>query len=475
MTQRVEVRRGAYHDSVRLMQAAAALRRLPGVEEAVVAMATPLNLALLADAGFAAGAIAGAGSDDLVIAVRAVDEAATDGAYRVLDETLASRRHADDVMGAPAPHTMGRIADGVHIALISVPGEHAFVEAMDAVRRGMHVMVFSDNVPVAQEIVLKDAAAAAGVLAMGPDCGTSIVNGVGLGFANDVDAGPVGIVGAAGTGIQQICCLLADAGVGVRHALGTGGRDLSASVAARSTLAALARLDADEHTEVIVLVSKPPAPAVAETVALAAARCRTPTVIAYLGAPGVTLEGAATRALETLGRAAPEWPAWPAASNPHRPGRLVGLFAGGSLRTEAAAIASAVLGPVADTEEANGHRLVDLGADRYTIGRAHPMIDQSIRLDRIAAAAADPATGVILIDVVLGRGAHPDPSAELAPLVRDAVGAGASVIVSLCGTDRDPQGRTGQAATLHAAGAGVYTTNAAATRAAVDLALETPP
>ena len=474
MIEWVEVRRGAYHDSVRLMQATATVQALPGIEDAVVAMATPLNLGLLEGAGFSPDSVAGVGPDDLVVAVRAVDRDTAERAHRTLDEALSSSSRPAEAMSPPPPRTIGRAVADARLALISVPGEHAFVEAMDALRHGAHVMVFSDNVPVSQEAALKEAAADAGVLVMGPDCGTAIVNGIGLGFANVVPPGPVGIVGAAGTGIQQICCLLADAGVGVRHALGTGGRDLSAQVGGASTLAALAVLDEDPDTEVIVVVSKPPALDVAGVVAAAAAACRTPTVVTYLGTPGATLEAAALQALGLLGSTAPEWPAWPVGAGDHRPGSILGLFSGGSLRTEAAAIAATALGSISEVEEGNGHRLVDLGADRYTVGRAHPMIDQSIRIDRLEAAARDVSVGVILLDVVLGRGAHPDPGAELAPVVAHAVGAGAAVVVSLCGTDGDPQGRSRQAAGLCEAGAAVYACNAAATRAAVALVEAVP-
>ena len=437
-------------------------------------MGTPLNLELLAGAGFGDAASAAAGPDDLIVAVRAADEATADDARRALAGVLAPTVKTEGGLEPPPPHTIGAAARDARIAVVSVPGEHAFVEAMDAVDHGLHVMIFSDNVPVSQEVALKEAAAQRGVLVMGPDCGTAIVDGVGLGFANAVAVGPVGIVGAAGTGIQQICCLLADAGVGVRHAIGTGGRDLSAGVAARSTLVALSVLDDDPETRVIVLVAKTPAPEVAAGVAAHARRCRTPAVVVYLGEPGATLEGATGEVLAVLGVTPPSWPAWPSGASEHRPGSLVGLFAGGSLRSEAAAIASATLGNIGDVEEATGHRLVDFGADRYTSGRAHPMIDQSIRLDRLAAAATDPTIGVLLVDVVLGYGAHPDPAADLAPGVAAAVDAGAAVVVSLCGTDRDPQDRDGQATTLRGAGASVYSCNAEATRAAVALAVDRP-
>jgi FdrA protein len=409
-----------------------------------------------------------------VVAVRAVDESAVAAAVATAQRALSGPPPASGggLFTPPPARTAaaaGRAA-GAGLALISVPGPHAFVEAIDAVRAGMHVMVFSDNVPVADEVALKEEAARRDLLVMGPDCGTAIVAGVGLGFANVVDPGPVGLTGASGTGLQQMCCLLDAAGVGVRHALGTGSRDLSAEVGGRSTLRALAALDADPGIEVIVVVSKPPDPTVAARVAAAVAACTTPVVTALLGEPGVTLEGAARETIAALGRDAPEPPSWlPHRTTGARPGVLRGLFSGGTLRDEARAIAVPVVGPVAVDASAGGHRMVDYGDDEYTRGRAHPMIDPSLRLDALAAAVADPVTAVVLLDVVLGHAAHPDPAAELVPLVEGAVAAGIPVVVSLCGSRLDPQGRDRQAETLAGAGAEVYLSNAAAARRAAAL------
>ena len=329
MIDNVEVRRGTYHDSVRLMQASRVLQQAPGVEEALVAMATDLNHELLAGMGFDLATIGEAGPNDLIVAVRAADEESVAYARQVLEEALVARAATDSgMLAAPVSHVVGSAAAGATLALISVPGEHAFVEAMDALDHGLDVMVFSDNVPVAQEVLLKEAAGRLGLLVMGPDCGTAIVNGVGLGFANIVQPGPVGIVGAAGTGIQQLCCLLDDAGVGVRNALGTGSHDLSVEVGGSSTLRGLAALDADPSTEVLIVVSKPPAAEIAAKVRQAAEECTTPTVLAFLGEEGTTLEGAVSEALKLLGKAAPGYASWPAATDHHRPGTLRGLFSG---------------------------------------------------------------------------------------------------------------------------------------------------
>jgi FdrA protein len=470
MIDSVEVRRGAYHDSVRLMQASQALQRMEGVEEALVAMATDLNHQLLAGMGFDVSGLGDAGPNDLIVAVRAVDEEKVAAARLTLEEALVARATVESgMLATPPAHIVGSAAAGATLALVSVPGEHAFLESMDALEHGLDVMVFSDNVPVAQEIVLKRSAARLGRLVMGPDCGTAIVNNVGLGFANVVQPGPVGIVGAAGTGIQQLCCLLDDAGVGVRNALGTGSRDLSVEVGGSSTLRGLAALDADPSTEVLIVVSKPPAAEVAAKVTAAAQECTTPTVLAFLGEEGVTLEGAVREALQFLDIPPPSYASWPGADRDRRPGVLRGLFSGGSLSSEAARLAAAVLGTVGHHENANGHTVVDYGEDEYTRGRAHPMIDQRVRLQRLEAAGRDSSVGVILLDVVLGYGSHPDPASELAAGIAGAVDEGAAVVVSLCGSKGDPQDRDEQARVLNEAGASVWLSNAAAAHHAIGL------
>lgn len=475
----VEVIPGRYYDSVRLMQVTRSITGVPGVDCALVAMATELNLRLLGDMGFDPADAEGATPDDLVIAVQGPTAEAVAAGRAAAERALTGPGSgAPDPGGgflaAPRPRTLGAAGrtGGANVALVSVPGPHAFVEAMDALRSGMHVMVFSNNVSLEHEVLLKEAAAQRGLLVMGPDCGTAVINGVGLGFANAVDLGPVAIVGASGTGIQQLCALLDASGVGVRHALGTGSRDLSAPVGGASTLAGLAALDVDPRVEVIVIVSKPPDPQVADEVRQAVAACRTPVVTALLGEAGVTLEAAATSTLESLGRTSAEPPAWiPEPALRSRRGWVRGLFCGGTLRDEAAAVLGPTLGAIALDPGAPGHRLVDYGADEFTRGRAHPMIDPGLRVEALAAAAADPTTGVILFDVVLGYGAHSDPGPQLAAVVADADVA-TPVVVSLCGTGRDPQGLTRQAEALRAAGAEVHVSNAAAARRVAELAGE---
>ena len=462
MSELVRVEQGRYHDSVTLMRASAAASAEPGVEAVIAAMATPLNQDLLREAGFPPPA---AGPDDLVMAVRGVDEAAVDAALAAIERVLAERRRSSPADAARVPpHTVEAAAaerTDAGVVLVSVPGPYAYVEAAAALRAGRHVMVFSDGVDLDAEVALKREGAARGRLVMGPDCGTVILGGVGLGFANVVVPGPVGLVAASGTGAQQLCGLLDGAGIGVRHVLGVGGRDLSAPVGGLSALAALEALDADPHVEVIAVVSKPPAPEVADALAVAAAACATPVVLAPVGPGCPTLTDAAAEVARTLGRPFPEPDTWGVGPVP-RPGPLLGLFSGGTNCVEALALLEDRIGPVRSNVHPDPGRhigpgddpegaptLLDLGDDELTAGRPHPMIDPAPVAERLAAARG----GVVLLDVVLGHGAHPDPVSVLVPAL---AATGAAPVVTLVGTAGDPQGLDRQAQALTAAGAVVH-------------------
>ncbi len=489
MTVHVELRRGAYHDSVSLLQVSRTVAGAEGVEAAQVAMATELNLEVLRGMGF--DVPGDAGPNDLVVALRAADDdavtagvVAVDDALRALSAPTGSTGADDEV----PPGTLGSAVrrSGAGLALVSVPGAHAVTETYDAIAAGASVMLFSDNVSVEDEVALKDAAAAADVLVMGPDCGTALVGGVALGFANVVAPGPVGIVAASGTGAQQAMCLLDAAGVGVSHCLGVGGRDLKAAVGGRSTRQALRALAPDDATEWVIVVSKPPDAAVLDEVRAEAADLGLRVHWATLGAGRPDLTAAVEAALRAEGVAVPDWPATQADRDDTaltRGPSLRGLFYGGTLAEEALLVATGTLGPVASNLGHGpaldagltdpGHVVVDFGADELTRGRAHPMIDPTLRTARIAAEAADPTCGVLLLDLVLGHGAHPDPAGELADAVRaaretaHAAGRALPVVVSLTGTDSDPQGRSRCADALAAAGASVFLSNAAAARHAV--------
>ncbi|MCW2780517.1 MAG: FdrA family protein [Marmoricola sp.] len=482
MTTHVELRPGAYADSVTLLQVSRTVQQLPGVDSAQVAMATPLNLEVLAEMGFD---LPESTPNDMVVAIRLSDQNALAAALAGVDEALASKgKRSDGSTDLAPPRTTAaalRDAPGA-LVLVSVPGASAFVEAMDALDAGADVMIFSDNVPLEQELVLKQTAAERGLLVMGPDCGTAVVGGLGLGFANATAPGPVGLVAASGTGCQQLLALLDHAGVGVASALGVGGRDLSAAIGGLSTREALRRLDADPAVELIVVVSKPPADDVAAAIRDHASSLRTPMQFALLGAGQPDLTQAAEETLAGLGKPPVEWPSWGVPAE-HAAGALLrGLFVGGTLCDEAMLIASAELGPVHSNIplspelavdaalDAETHLMIDFGDDALTQGRAHPMIDPTLRLEHLAKVAADPRTGVLLLDVVLGHGAEPDPSARLAPAIRAIRETrDLPVLVACIGTSSDPQGLARQASALAEAGAEVHLSNAAAARRAVAL------
>ncbi len=422
---KVELRRRTYHDSILLMLASRRMLSVPGVEAAMVAMGTQLNLEMFRAAGLWAPELAAAGPDDLVLAATGAEaEAAIAEADAALSERLMSQSTDE-----PPPRTIRRAAarlPGANLAVVSVPGEHAPWACWDALAQGLNVFCFSDHVSIDDEIRLKDEALRRGLLFMGPDCGTAILEGVGLGFSNVVPRGRVGIVGASGTGIQQLSCLLAHQGVGISQAIGVGGRDLSREVGGRMAREAIRRLDEDPGTDVIVVVSKP---------AEAELSARKPLVKALLG-PGVDLTEVALRV--GGGRLPPD-PAAPAWTGP-----VAGIFSGGTLREEAALI-----------WQGDGRfSAVDYGADQFTSGRPHPMIDNTIRLEAIRR-----AEGLVFLDVVLGRGAHPDPAAELAPAL-----AGRPAVVVLIGTSGDPQGLARQRSAFEAAGATVFLSNSRAAR-----------
>jgi len=494
-----------YRDSVSLMQLSSRLAKLPGVRQASAVMASPANLALLDEAGLLNGA-AGAGPNDLLIAVDGDSKAEVDAALKA---ATASLEQAPAAGGGPRRERPRSIEMGLtdlpaaDLALISTPGDYAAAEAMKALRLGLNVMLFSDNVAGADEVALKRYARDHDLMVMGPDCGTAIIGGVPLGFANVVRRGRIGVVGASGTGTQQVTCLIDRLGEGVSHAIGTGGHDLSAEVGGITMLQGLAGLAGDDATEVIVLVSKPPAQAVAERVLAAAREIAKPVVVAFLGSDGRSIAGGNLFPARTLDAAARAAVALAQGRKPRnttvklpprlpRPWRgqkyVRGLYSGGTFCYEASLLLGEELGPVfsntpvgkagllPDPWRSEGHTLVDLGDDLFTRGRPHPMIDHRLRNERIAAEAADPETAVILLDVVLGHGSHKDPSAEIVPAIRAAKATAAAArrnpvfVGFVCGTERDPQGLARQEAGLRAAGMLLAASNAEAVRLAAAIA-----
>jgi FdrA protein len=441
------------------------------VEEAGLFIGTPANKDILREAGILGPDGDKADPGDLILALRARDEAAGKAALaearRLLDQPSVSGSSAR----ASSSRTMRaavRAMPDANLALISIPGHFAAAEARKALGCGLHVMIFSDNVPIEEEAALKREARALGLLVMGPDCGTSIVAGLPLGFANAVPRGDIGIVGASGTGIQEVSCLIARGGGGISHAIGTGGRDLDAQIGAITTLMAIDALDADEETKHVVLISKPPAASIAKLVLDRVARSSKPFAICFLGGQDFALPANA-RSASTLKEAA-EISLGRSLSRrqiklpPMRSdrGKLVrGLFAGGTLCAEAQivfgqsrlAVASNVPVPgAASLHEANGgHIMMDLGDDEFTRGRPHPMIEPGMRDGPLTEALRDPQVGIILLDIVLGYGTHSDPAGHLAGFLAGCDG-GPLVVASVVGTDADPQPRTAQIQALCQAG-----------------------
>jgi len=503
-----------YRDSLSLMQLSARAAETPGVDAAAVVMATDGNRALLRDAGLLAGE-ADAGSNDMLAVVRGDDREIIEQVFAALEEELsrdtpATRAAASATAALPRSLAMSLEETSVNLALISVPGEYAAAEALKALRLGLHVMLFSADVSEADEVALKRYANANGLLVMGPDCGTAIINGVPLGFANVVRPGDIGCIGAAGTGLQEVTTLIHRYGGGVSQVVGTGGRDLSRAVGGLSTLQALDAVGQDPATRVIALVSKPPDPEVAAGVLERARRAGKPVVVNFLGAaadvqpaPGLvvarTLEEAA-RAAVVLSRGAtfspdtaPEHRTPPDgtradAGRPRTPGRrfIRGLYSGGTLAAEAVLLMREAVGRVYsntsmppflnDIWESRGNAVVDLGDARLTRGRPHPMIDPRPRAERVLREAADPEVAVILLDVVLGYGAHNDPAGALAPVIRQAAqaakraGRRLSFVASVCGTPDDPQNAPQQEGCLEDAGVILGRSNAEAVRMALELA-----
>ena len=489
-TIRGAVYRNSYRDSVELMGIAAELEKLPGIVRAGLVMATPANLAVLAGAGMADAAADDPGPNDLVVAVAAADDSAASAALERAG-TLLSAGAGGDAGSDPLKPAAQTLREGIvelpdaNLALVSTPGTYATAEAMKALKRGLNVFLFSDNVSVEDEIELKTLAGKKGLLVMGPDCGTALVGGVPLGFANAVRRGPIGLAAASGTGLQQVSCLIDRFGSGVSHALGTGGRDLDERVGGRTMLAAIELLLADPGTTVLVLISKPPSDSVATAILEAVRGAPKPVVVNFLGGdpdavravgahPASTFEGAAriATALATDGdphATPPPLDSELMAAADQATERLAsgqsavrGLFSGGSLAGEAKLVLKRFRGPAA-------HDVVlDLGDDEYTVGRPHPMIDPRLRNDQIVAAAADPAVAVILLDVVLGYGSNPDPAGALVPAIREAqevaarAGRHLAVVASVCGTPTDPQDLGRQESVLREAGVLLAPSNARA-------------
>ncbi len=488
---KAEIRAGAYYDSVVLMQLQRSLAALPGVKDAGVVMGTPANKDMLAQSGMLTSTVAAARPDDLIVVVSADDESAAAAALAQVNDLLARRKPSDDQEFRPLSlETAAQILPDAQWVLVSVAGRYAAGLARQALRLGKNVFLFSDNVSIEEEIALKRQAAQNGLLVMGPDCGTALICGIGMGFANKVRPGPIGVIAAAGTGLQQVTSRIHQLGSGITHGIGTGGRDLSERVGGTTALQALELFSRDPETQVIVIVSKPPAPQVAENLLRVARTVEKPVVVNMIGRPltarqidnlyyATTLDEAARIAVDLV--SAP--PAAPTrAAGRFAPGQrfLRGLYSGGTLAYEAQYILQGYLPRVwsnaplrhedrlPNSLSSQEHTIVDLGEDEFTVGRLHPMLDNELRIRRLLQEAQDPETAVIMLDVVLGYGAHPDPAGELAPAIAQAcataqrAGRHLEVIAVVTGTDLDPQKLDEQIQKLKQVRVRVETSNEAA-------------
>ena len=504
------VKQNHYQDSMKLMQISRELSNSPGIKRASAIMATEANLKTLRDAGLLETLPRPLGANDLIVAVEAESETAGRDALRKIDFFLAAPSGGTE--RAPGYRSFEEALSppgGPNIAVVSVPGEFAKLEVSRAIKNNIHTFLFSDNLNLDEEVELKRRAADKGLLMMGPGCGTAIINGAGFGFANTVRRGPVGIVAAAGTGLQEVASLVHNWGLGVSHGIGVGGRDLSGKVGGLMTLKAMELLQKDENTEIILLVSKPAPTKVVRKIVEKARRGKKPFAMCLLGENRVDAEENVffTDTLEELsllavnlarGRGEKRARVSDAGLKRYaksfvgslRPSQkyVRGLFSGGTLCYEAQKILASSLGKIysnaplskdcllGDSHKSRGHCCVDLGEEEFTVGRPHPMIDSTLRSERIIREAEDPRTAVILLDIVLGYGSSADPAGELLPAIRQAREAAGSknrslaFIAHVCGTDEDPQSLDSQSRKLSGNGVRIAATNAQGARAAALIA-----
>ncbi len=492
MSIRVVLKRGTYVDSVSLMSLSTRANRIDGVDQAVVAMGTPMNKEVVRNVGLWSADVDAAEPGDLMIVLRAASNDRCEAALAEVNAMLA-KPTAGRLVGSPRFATLSgaaRQSPDANLAIISVPGEHAAREARLALDLGLHAMLFSDNVPLDDEVALKEYAHGKGLLVMGPDCGTAILGGTGLCFANAVRRGRIGIVAASGTGSQEISVRIHELGSGISQLIGTGGRDLSERVGGIMMIDALQALARDEDTDVIVLVSKPPAARVEQRVLAQVRACGKPVVVCFLdGSEAAVVEAGAHFAATTLEAAskAVELDGGRGSSGlkAHSDPQLIqsvrmklqprqryirALMCGGTLCDELASLAgrhlSGIYSNVAndpkrrliDPSHSREHTFIDFGDDVFTVGRPHPMIDPSQRIERLLLEARDPEVAVIVMDFILGFGAHEDPAGAMLPAIREGKAFAAregrhlEIVGHVLGTEDDRPSLGEQVAKLHDVG-----------------------
>jgi FdrA protein len=497
------LKKGEYFDSVSLMIAANKINQLEGVIDSAVVMGTKENKAILKASGFLIEQFQDAGDTDLLIAVKAATRDAAEKVLENIDAVLKKLIKKKNTPGQFNPKSIDaaiKALPGANLSLISVPGKYAADEAMKALEKGLHVMIFSDHVPLEKEIELKKYAQKHHLLAMGPDCGTAIINGVPLAFANVVKPGNIGIVAASGTGLQEATTLISNAGGGISQAIGTGGRDVKKEVGGIMFISALQALAADENTHAILLVSKPPHPEVLQKIGEIVKTIKKPVAAVFLGAdpeqvktygiiPAPDLEEGAKKILELAGIKTD----FPAALDINQIANrevkklnkdqkyLRALFTGGTFCSETQVILKDIPGIFSNTPTANSlpmkdimksekHTIIDLGTDEFTLGKPHPMIDFSTRNKRIIQETKDKETAVILLDLVLGYGANPNPLPGIIPVIDKAKQLAQEqnreipIVCSVTGTDEDPQNRRHVVEALKSAGVIVCGSNAEASK-----------
>lgn len=480
------IRPNNYQDSLRLMRLSNAVTGADGIDRVSVMMGTEMNKEILRNAGLASTDLDDAKPTDLLIMADVANEEVGESLVARVDEFLSEQASIFSGSRLHSARSLERamsMAGEANLALVSIPGEYVASEVDRLLDRNINVFIFSDNVSLDNEVALKSRARDRGLLVMGPDCGTGSIGGLPLGFANAVHAGNIGLVGASGTGLQEVMVQIDRFRGGVSHAIGLGGRDLSAEIGGITCLQALRALAADAATDVIVLISKPPAASVRDVVIGVARTLPKPVVVVLLGEHPETQADGNIRYAQTLDEAARTSVELAGTRASRRvmlqPGQrwIKALYTGGTFASEAAMLLREALG-VAGTPgqdagyliKSGGHEVIDLGDDAYTRGRPHPMIDSSARNERIAAVFSDPENAVLLLDVVLGYGSNPDPAGTLAPLIADelarlhAAGRDLAVVASVCGTEQDPQVLSAQTLALEQAGVVVMPSNAAAVR-----------
>lgn len=488
-----------YLDSVKILAGTRSLQETPGVDWATVVMGTPNNVSELLEEGFSE--LEKAGANDLIIAARAESPAILDEAIESARTAMFSHSGDNDTPETTSIRSLWEaraLAEPANLALVSVGGDYATLEAHKALTAGMDVLLFSDNVALANEVELKTRARSKGLFVMGPGAGTAMVDGIGLGFSNSVRRGSVGIVAAAGTGAQEAMTLVHRAGLGVSQVIGVGGRDMSSDVGGIMTAMGIAALEADPATDVILVVSKPPSPDVAERILSGTGNKPVVAALVGLSSPSPaaatitsSLEGGVTAVCQILG-VEPPWagenPPQVDAGAPTSPIRraIRGLFSGGTLCYEAMTImagqgmevfSNTPLRPewALDGAAATSHVCLDMGEEEFTQNRPHPMIDPQARIEAIKDQGNDPHTAVLLVDVVLGYGSHTDPAGLLAPTLEPFASSaeGPAVVAYVLGTDQDPQGLDDQRHQLAEAGCLIAPTNRRAALMAAAIANRT--